>query len=68
LEGRNRNACESLHFLVVAATDGAGLCGGGILASVERVVGWLVDYLEAFLECHPLRYALTMEQITGLDG
>lgn len=42
--------------------------GGGILASVERVVGWLVDDLEAFLEGRPLRHALTMEQITGLDG
>jgi phosphoglycerate dehydrogenase-like enzyme len=41
---------------------------GGILASVQRVVGWLVDDLEAFLAGRPLRHALTSEMVSGLDG
>jgi len=41
---------------------------GGILESVERIVAWLVDDLEAHLAGRKRAHALTEEMIPGLDG
>lgn len=40
---------------------------GGILASVQRVIDWLVDDLELFASGQPLRHPLTKEMLSGLD-
>jgi phosphoglycerate dehydrogenase-like enzyme len=41
---------------------------GGLLSSVERIVSWLVDDLEAHLQHHPRKYALTERMIPSLDA
>lgn len=41
---------------------------GGVLASVERVVGWLVDDLEAVREGRPRRHPLTEAMLPSLDA
>ena len=41
---------------------------GGILASVERVISWLVDDLEAYAAGQPLKHELTSAMLAGLDG
>ena len=41
---------------------------GGTVASVERIFGWLVDDLEAFVEGRERRHALTEAMLPSLDG
>ncbi len=41
---------------------------GGLMASVERCVGWLVDDLERHLAGEERRHPLTETMILGLDG
>lgn len=41
---------------------------GGVLASVDRGLQWLVDDLEAFLQGQPRKHALTEAMIPALDG
>jgi phosphoglycerate dehydrogenase-like enzyme len=41
---------------------------GGVMASVERGLSWLVDDCERHLQGQPLRHALTQAMIPGLDG
>lgn len=41
---------------------------GGILASVERLIGQLTDDLEAHLTGHPLAHALTEAMLPSLDA
>jgi phosphoglycerate dehydrogenase-like enzyme len=41
---------------------------GGIAASVQRILSWLADDLEAFSRGEERKYALTEKMITGLDS
>lgn len=41
---------------------------GGLKRSVERIIGWLVDDLEAHLAGRPLRYPLVEAMVAGLDA
>jgi len=41
---------------------------GGLLASVDRILNWLVDDMEAFLAGEKRKYALTKKMLPALDG
>lgn len=41
---------------------------GGLISSVERIMEWLANDLQAVLEDKPRRYALTEKMISSLDG
>ncbi len=41
---------------------------GGVMASVERGLGWLVDDLTRHLQGEPLQHALSAAMLPGLDG
>jgi phosphoglycerate dehydrogenase-like enzyme len=41
---------------------------GGLMESVQRIVGWLVDDIEAFLAGRPRAHALTEKMIPALDA
>jgi phosphoglycerate dehydrogenase-like enzyme len=41
---------------------------GGVMASVERGLSWLVDDCERHLQGQPLQHALTAAMVPGLDG
>jgi D-3-phosphoglycerate dehydrogenase / 2-oxoglutarate reductase len=41
---------------------------GGVMASVDRILNWLIDDIEAFLAGRKLSYPLTKKMIATLDG
>ncbi len=41
---------------------------GGIMSSVERSIGWLIDDYEAVLAGNDIKYPLTERMLPGLDG
>jgi len=41
---------------------------GGVLSSVERALGWLIDDLEAHIAGRERRFPLTSAMLPGLDG
>ena len=41
---------------------------GGLIVSVQRILSWLIDDLEAFLDGRERKYALTEAMLPSLDG
>jgi phosphoglycerate dehydrogenase-like enzyme len=42
--------------------------GGGLMESVQRILTWLIDDTEAFLQNKPRKFPLTENMINALDG
>lgn len=42
--------------------------GGGLIESVQRILTWLIDDMEAFMQGRERRFALTENQVNALDN